>query len=103
MVSREMMMIIIGNHSSTAFISTCGLAEELVGGDTAQSKAATSSCGNVRNLSFGNLTHAIMCMHTMQCYLGDAFRCASCPYLGMPAFKPGEQITLSDRQLKADQ
>lgn len=59
---------------------TCGRAEveAKLGEEEAkkrlEAQAAPSSCGS--------------------CYLGDAFRCATCPYAGQPAFDPSQKGTL---------
>ena len=46
---------------------TCGRSEE-----STENESKTSMCGN--------------------CYLGDGFRCNSCPSKGLPPFNPGEKL-----------
>lgn len=66
---------------------SCGRAEKEAAGEKVELtpemlENPQSSCGN--------------------CSLGDAFRCAGCPYRGLPAFEPGKKITLGSDFLTAD-
>ncbi|KAI9355310.1 cytokine-induced anti-apoptosis inhibitor 1, Fe-S biogenesis-domain-containing protein [Zopfochytrium polystomum] len=74
---------------------SCGLAEQL---EEEEEKAKQDAAAVV----VVQARKPIPASSCGSCYLGDAFRCASCPYLGMPAFKPGEKVMLAGNLLKDD-
>ena len=55
---------------------TCGKA------DKKNDEEITSACGN--------------------CYLGDGFRCESCPSKGLPPFEPGQKIIIKDNNFMSE-
>jgi len=94
----------VGKRRRACKDCTCGLAEKIAAEDAAKRESADAQLKTLKlgadDLAEVDFTVQGKVGSCGNCSLGDAFRCDGCPYTGMPAFKPGEEVRLLNNDVQ---